>query len=425
MPALMLNDHRVDDTISEEDLQAQLRSHYHNFKGKPATCLCQPVPPRMYIANVGDRFILKRWPGSGHEHAANCDRYEPPLEASGISKLIGHAIEEDPNTGNVSLALGFALRRSPRQVEDIKKLVEKGQEAEIREGPAHQSNARLQLRATLHYFWEGTKLNQWKPYMTGQRNWRFIQSTLKEYSKHILTKGHVLANKLYIPEPFIKENKEQIRMRRRAFFQQVASNKASRDLLMFLFEIKSHERVEGGYAITAKNVPDDLFYMSEDSFKVMMIRYQNEFGMLKREQERKSDATDPPNHLIALGTMSVKESGYTTIEDITVMMCTHNWIPIADEIDDIIVKYATSQRRHFMKPLRYNMGPGSAIASIIYLDTPDKGTSVWVVKANDSEALIERRDDAIAANRTHSVLLDLGQGDSISDVLDAIPRINP
>ncbi len=422
MPAIMLNDQRVEDSIGEEDLQAALKSHYHNFKGKPATCLCLPVAPRMYIANLGDRFILKRWPGSGHEHAANCDRYEAPLEASGISKLMGHAIEEDPNTGNVNLTLGFALRRTPRQIDEMKKLVEKGQEADIREGPAHQSNARLQLRATLHYFWEGTKLNHWKPYMIGQRNWRFVHATLKDYAKHILTKGHILANRLYIPEPFVAEDKERIRMRRRAFFQTVASNKATRELLMFIFEIKSFERVDGGYAITAKNVPDDRFYMSEDSFKVMMIRYQNEFGMLKREQEKKPDPTDPPGHLMALGTLSVKESGYTTIEDITVMMCTHNWIPIADEIDDLLVKYSTSQKRQFMKPLRFNLGPGSAIASIVYLDTPDRATSLWVVRPNDSEALIERRDDAVGAGRTNHIFLNLGEAQLISDVLDPLPR---
>lgn len=422
MGQLMLNNERVDDNIEDVELQEHLKRHYDLQKGKPATCLCQTVPPRMYIAKVGDRYILKRWPGSGHEHDVSCDRYEPPLEASGIGKLMGHAIDEDPNTGNVNLALGFSLKRSPRTIEEMKKVVEKGQEAEIHEGPAHQSNTKLSLRATLHYFWEGAKLNHWRPNMTGKRNWRFLYQSLKEYARHLTSKGHVLANRLYIPEPFQAEDKERIRMRRRAFFQTVASNKPSRDLLMFLFEIKSIDVVDGGYAITAKNVPDDKFYVSEDTYKIMMSRYGNEIAMFKREADRKPDPTDPPNHLVGLGTLSVKESGIATIEDIVVMMTTNNWIPIADATDEILVKYATTERRQFMKPLRYNTGPGQPIASLIMLDTPERATSVWVFKPSDSEVLIDRRNDAISAGRTNVSIIDLAKSDSITEIMDQIPR---
>lgn len=423
MAAMILNDVRVEDTVSDEDLQRFLQQHYDHSKGTPATCLCNATNPRMYIAHVGDRYILKRWPGSGSEHSAGCDRYEPPLEASGIGKLLGGAIDEDPNTGEVSLALGFSLKRSPRLMEQAKKIIEKKNAAEIHEPPAIQTNSKLSLRATLHYIWEGAKLNQWRPAMVHGRSWRDVHRVLKDTTRHLSSKGHVLANRMYIPEPFVADDKEAIRMRRRAFFQTVASNKPARELLMFLFEVKSIEVVDGGYAVTAKHVPDDQFFMSEDTYKVLRIRYENEFSMLSRESLRKATPDDPPNHLMAFGIFSVMESGIATIEDAVLMMVTSYWIPISDATEELCVKYAQAKKRFFSKPLSYNGGPGTAVASLILLDTPERATSLWVIRSSDSSALHARRADAIEKAKTNCVFIDFNTGDSIAEVMDRIPKL--
>src|SRR3546814_17762855 len=55
-------------------------------------CLCQVEGVPMYIARFGERYILKRMPGTGAQHAPDCASYEPPSDLSGLSAVEGEAI---------------------------------------------------------------------------------------------------------------------------------------------------------------------------------------------------------------------------------------------------------------------------------------------------------------------------------------------
>lgn len=50
----------------------------HASKFRPR-CLCQTPNPEMYVAKVGDSFIVKRMPGTGIAHDSGCDHFDPPL----------------------------------------------------------------------------------------------------------------------------------------------------------------------------------------------------------------------------------------------------------------------------------------------------------------------------------------------------------
>ena len=52
-------------------------------------CLCKEPSPAMYIAQVGDQYIVKRMPLSGGGHDPSCFSYEPPDELSGLGVLMG------------------------------------------------------------------------------------------------------------------------------------------------------------------------------------------------------------------------------------------------------------------------------------------------------------------------------------------------
>jgi len=47
----------------------------------------------MYIAKVGNRYIVKRMPDTGQLHSPDCDSYEPPAELSGLGEVLGSAIK--------------------------------------------------------------------------------------------------------------------------------------------------------------------------------------------------------------------------------------------------------------------------------------------------------------------------------------------
>jgi hypothetical protein len=65
----------------------------------------------MYIAQIGDQYIVKRMPLSGGGHDPSCTSYDPPDELSGLGVLIGSAIHLDPESGLAALKLDFSLSK--------------------------------------------------------------------------------------------------------------------------------------------------------------------------------------------------------------------------------------------------------------------------------------------------------------------------
>lgn len=414
MTAIQLCGQIIAKDIDEASLQEKLRDHYLNFKGRVPQCLCTPIPARLYIAKLGVRFLLKRWPGSGHEHAIDCDRYEAPPEASGLGKLMGSAIREDTLTGDIELKLGFPLKKQPRTAISAELVEAQGQESDLNESAAG-STSKVSLRAVLHYLWDQAELTHWKPGMKGKRNWWVVQSRLLDAAARMTTKGLRLEKRLYIPEPFKPETKEQIRLRRRGFFQSVASQKAARELLMFLFEVKEISPSPYGYKLIAKNVPDDNFFLTADLYKLLRKRFATELEMFER--------ADGQCHLMALGTISVKPSGIVNIEEMTLMATTGDWIPVTDQQEAVVVDYSVTTGRQFIKPLKYNMGAGRALAAMLFTDTPVQPMALYIVKPDDSDALIEARRELQAAGRSLSVEWHVADDPIPTTVIDQVPTL--
>jgi hypothetical protein len=80
-----------------------------------ARCMCLVEGVEMYVARLGEGYIVKRMPDTGSHHAPDCPSYEPPAEFSGLGQVLGSAITEDPATGETTLKLDFSLARMPRR----------------------------------------------------------------------------------------------------------------------------------------------------------------------------------------------------------------------------------------------------------------------------------------------------------------------
>ena len=65
-------------------------------------CMCLVEGVEMYVARLGDGYIVKRMPDTGSHHAPDCPSYEPPAEFSGLGQVLGSAITEDPATGETT-----------------------------------------------------------------------------------------------------------------------------------------------------------------------------------------------------------------------------------------------------------------------------------------------------------------------------------
>ncbi len=76
-------------------------------------CMCLVRGVEMYVAHLGEGYIVKRMPYTGSRHAPDCPSYEPPAEFSGLGQVLGSAITEDPTTGETTLKLDFPLSKMP------------------------------------------------------------------------------------------------------------------------------------------------------------------------------------------------------------------------------------------------------------------------------------------------------------------------
>ena len=203
---LELYGHRITHT-NNPDVQ-QLLAAAHTDRIRPL-CLCRPDGVAMYVAKIGpDKYVIKRMPGSGLEHAHRCASYLPPEELSGLGQVLGSAITEEADSGLTAIKLGFRMSKAERAAP-----TGAGGGVVVADSVAADPN-RLTLRAVLHYLWQEADLATWSPGMDGKRNWRIVWWHLRQAARGKFTKGKPLATRLYVPEPFNVEKKTEIAARR-------------------------------------------------------------------------------------------------------------------------------------------------------------------------------------------------------------------
>src|SRR5208282_237534 len=174
----------------------------HGTPARPR-CLCTAEGVEMYVSKFGD-FVIKRMPETGAEHRPTCPSYELPASESGLGEVLGGAIIEHGQEG-VELRLDFPLTRRIGHSVAIAD----------RKLPAEVTVARkqLSLRGLLHYLWERAGFNRWYPRMQGKRSYWVLRKFLLQASEEVTTKGLRLAERVFIPENFSREQAAEIAQR--------------------------------------------------------------------------------------------------------------------------------------------------------------------------------------------------------------------
>ncbi|MCW5656740.1 MAG: DUF1173 domain-containing protein [Burkholderiaceae bacterium] len=326
-------------------------------------CLCQEGGIEMYIARLGDGYLIKRMPFTGNRHAAGCLSYEPPAEWSGLAALLGTAINENPATGRISLRLGFSLTRAQgRQASAASVGADSGPSA---------ASTRLSLRALLHYLWEQADLTRWHPGFAGRRTWAVVRQHLLRATASMLVAGEPLAARLYIPEPFVIADRDAINARRTSQWTQAASsaNHKSRPLLLLIAEVKELHPSRYGFNAIAKHVPDQAFMMDPALYRRLEQRFERALTLW---------GSTPTIHLIAAATFGLSDAGVPQLEEVTLMPVTGQWIPVDDALDLQLIDRLVHEHRMFARCLRYNAPPAAAIAAATLLDAGQDAHALWI-----------------------------------------------
>lgn len=331
-------------------------------------CLVEGV--EMYVARLGDGYIVKRMPDTGSHHAPDCPSYEPPAEFSGLGQVLGSAITEDPATGETTLKLDFPLTKMPGR----STIPPTGGEGDS----VSSTGTKLSLRGLLHYLWDQAELTRWHPGFAGKRTWATVRRHVLHAAEHKLARGDALRARLYVPEPFSIDERNAINARRLAQWQTaVPTPGKAQQLMLLICEVK--EIVPARYAFKAivKHVPDQSFAIDEQLYRRLGRRFESELALWGASDDIL---------MVMIATFGVSSAGVPAIHELCLMPVTRQWLPVEDGFEKQLLDKLVGESRAFVKGLHYNLGKGDRIASAALTDCEGSVPMLFVVPASLDEA---------------------------------------
>lgn len=383
----------VDLDVEERALDEQLADAFSRREHPLCLCGAEGVP--MYIARLGDRHILKRMPGTGSQHAPDCESYEPPSDLSGLSTVEGEAIVENVEDGTTTLRLGFSLSKLAGRIAPAM-----GEGADP--GDVRTDGARLSLRAMLHFLWDRAQFNRWRPAMAGRRNWGVVRKFLVEAATSASAKGKPLSEALYIPEMFDPEREDGIVQRRAAFLSRAVHSQGNRRTLAILIgEVKEIQPARLGTRLIVKHAPRFPFMLADDVTRRMNKVFAHELALW--------DAS-PESHLIAGATFGVGVSGIAAIEALALMVVSEKWIPFESRYEAMLLDALSKRGSGFVKGLRYNLPSTQPMASVVLTRNEAQPVAMYIVPDDADSAYRESLDLLVSESGMDSWIWDIGEG---------------
>jgi hypothetical protein len=328
-------------------------------------CMCLVDGVEMYVAHLGEGYIVKRMPDTGSHHAPDCPSYEPPAEFSGLGQVLGSAITEDPATGETTLKLDFPLTKMPGRSQ----VPPAGGETDN----VTSNGTRLSLRGLLHYLWDQAELTRWHPGFAGKRTWATVRRHLLHAAEHKLARGDALRARLYVPEPFSIEERDAINARRPAQWQiAVSAPGKTQHLMLLICEVKEIVPARYGFKAIVKHMPDQAFAIDEQLYRRLGRRFEAELALWGASDDI---------HMVMIATFGVSSAGVPAIHELCLMPATRQWLPVRDGFEKQLLDKLVGESRAFVKGLHYNLGKGDWIASAALTDCAGSAPMLFIVPA--------------------------------------------
>ncbi|MFT7773058.1 DUF1173 family protein [Roseateles sp.] len=317
-------------------------------------CLCRPGGVEMYVARLGDGYIVKRMPETGSDHAPDCPSFEPPPELSGLARALGSAIVENMASGETTLKLDFPLSRAQGQPPPQHRPGALG-------GSAAAASRRLSLRGLLHYLWDEAGLTQWKPGFSGRRSWAIVRQHLLRAAEQKVVGGLALAARLYIPETFTLDDIDAINRRRRdSWAAAVPRPDRPQQLMLVIGEVKGIAPTHRGYKATIKHIPDLGFAIGDELYNAVGRTFSRELEVWSASEDIR---------MVMGASFQLAAGGTPAIARLCLMPVTRQWLPVETVLEQQLVDQLVREQRSFRKLLRYDLGHGERLASVVITDS--------------------------------------------------------
>lgn len=323
----------------------------HAMQQRPR-CMCQPGGIETYVARMNGGFVVKRMPETGSQHAASCPHFEPSADANGFGPLIGTAIREDPATGLTALRVDFSMSRlPPRQATSP---------TATHTLPTARSGGKLSLHQLLLYLWHEAGLTRWQPSFAGKRNWGTVRWRLLQAASNKLIGGRPLRDRLFVPEPFAVERRDEIARRRVAAWSMARSDgPAPGQLLLLIGELKEIALARCGFRAIVKHMPDQAFMVDERLHRQITRRLQPALALWSAADDIR---------MLVIGTFAINTVGAPAVAELALMPTSREWIPIDDIGEREVVARLVGDRRSFIKHAQAAPLRGDRVACLTLTD---------------------------------------------------------
>ena len=330
-------------------------------------CMCVPGGVEMYIAKHAE-YVVKRMPDTGPRHHPTCPSFEPEPGLSGLGELVGEAIiEHSPD--QVEIRTDFPISRFPGR--SLARGEALGDPPQV-----HAPRKRMSLGALLHYLYERAGFNRWYPAMEGRRTQGVLHKYLTEAARGVLLKGSTLDERLYVPEPFRAQAREEIGERRRKKLALLMSPEDAVQFKMAILvgEFSGVEATNFGRRIIVRHMPDVPIFIDNKAWE----RAERGFGAIL--QAREADVARRPRVMMAALVYAKREHIYQ-VDNLSMMLATDQWIPLDGLHELPLIEALQREQRVFMKPLKYDAKSSAAFPNVLLLDCEHGPVRMHVLSA--------------------------------------------
>ena len=246
---------------------------------------------------------------------------------------------------------------------------------------ANNSSAKLTLRGLLHYLWDQAELTRWQPGFAGRRSWGTVRNHLYSATEGKFARGKALHPRLYIPEVFKVERRDDITARRSLHWMQAMPTvEGGRQLMLLIGEVKEIVPTRFGCKAMIKHVPDQPFAVSSHLYKSMGRRFEHDPSLWGA-----SDSL----HMVMIATFGLNDGGIPTIEELSLMPTSEQWIPVEDVFELQLVNRLLQAGRRFTKSLGYGFRIESPLTTAALLDTANPPSPLCIARPGFPRSRIE------------------------------------
>jgi hypothetical protein len=344
-------------------------------------CLCVAKGVEMYIAKYG-LYMLKRMPGTGKDHAAACDSFEPDLDSSGLGYHLGETVLAKDHD-QLEVRADFALDRFEGRA------IERGEPSEATS--VSSKRRALSILGLLHLVWDKAQFNRWTPAMRGKRHQGVIRKYLLEAAEKIVLKGMRLSERLFVPEPFKSEDADAIKHRREQAFSVMTLEEPStkHKLMMVIGEIKSIEKITLGYKLVIKHMPDCPLMLDAKSGGKILHQFEHLFALRDMQEGIR---------LIAVLTVTMKGFADYRVDTMSIAMTADTWIPIENSFEKALADALVMAGRKFIKPLSFDAPSSVAFPNFLLLDAASEPIPLNIALPTANKTALKAKEDLISVS---------------------------